>query len=106
MMRTANIPALQTELETLNHAIAQLQDQGVLLGHRIKVVQPRGTAGKPSQRKGYARLIDAARGSSRAIAPDQVDTYQSQIDRARELVRLQKRRDALLKRIVNTKTIA
>jgi hypothetical protein len=99
MMRTTNIPALQTELDEVNRAIARFQDQQVLHGYRIKVVQPRGTAGKPSQRKGYARLIDTGRGSSRAIAPEQVDTYQAQIDRGRELVRLQKQRSALVARL-------
>jgi hypothetical protein len=99
MMRTANIPALQAELEELNRVIAQLQSEGVLLGKRIKVVQPKGTAGKPSQKKGYPRLIDTATGSSNAIAHDAVGSHQADIDRGRELVRLQKRRSMLVERL-------
>jgi hypothetical protein len=99
MMRTANIPALQAQLNELDGAIALVKAEGVLLDVRIKIVAPGGTAGKPSQAKGYPRLIDTNTGKSCAIAPDAVAAYQADIDRGRELVRLRKRRAALVGRI-------
>ena len=96
-MRKANIPALRSQLNTISTRIEVLTSKGVLLGHRIKVVRPGGSAGKPSHQKGYARLISA--NGSKAIAPDAVASYQTKIDRGRELLRLQKQQTRLIERI-------
>jgi hypothetical protein len=98
MMRIANLPALRGDLEKLERAIAELKAQDTLQGHRIKVVRPSGTAGAPSQRNGYARLIGPS-GGSRAIAAGEVPEYAAKIERGRELARLQKQRAALVERI-------
>jgi hypothetical protein len=78
---------------------AQARAAGYVLGQRIKVVKPAGTAGKPSKYKGYARVIDNYSATSRAIAPDEVPEYQALIDRGREVVRLQRQRSALIERV-------
>jgi hypothetical protein len=98
MMRIANLPALRGDLEKLERAISELKAQDTLQGHRIKVVRPSGTAGAPSQHKGYARLIGPS-GGSRAIADGEVPEYAAKIERGRELSRLQKQRAALVERI-------
>lgn len=98
MMKVFNLPALQAELDTLDGAIAALKNQDILQGYRIKTIKPGGTAGNPAKKKGYARLIDPD-GGSRAIATSAVPDYQEQIDRGRELKRLQKQRAALVGRI-------
>jgi hypothetical protein len=97
MMRKANIPALRSQLDTISTRIEVLTSEGVLLGHRIKVVRPGGSAGKPSCKKGYPRLIGAK--GSQAIAADAVAHYQTEIDRGREWLRLQKQQTRLIERI-------
>ncbi|MCY7279124.1 MAG: hypothetical protein LH702_36655 [Phormidesmis sp. CAN_BIN44] len=97
MMRKANVPALRSQLDTIATQIEVLTSEGVLLGHRIKVVRPGGSAGKPSHQNGYARLIGAK--GSKAIAPDAVAPHQAEIDRGRELLRLQKQQIRLIERI-------
>jgi hypothetical protein len=97
MMRKVNAPALHSQLDTIAARIEVLKSEGVLLGHRIKVVRPGGSAGKPSCKKGYARLVGAK--GSKAIATDAVAHYQTEIDRGRELLRLQKQQTRLIERI-------
>lgn len=98
MMRTFDLPALHAQLDTLDSAIAALKNQEILQGYRIKTIKPGGTAGNPAKKKGYARLIDPD-GGSRAIASSTVPEYREQIERGRELARLQKQRAALVVRI-------
>jgi hypothetical protein len=97
MMRKADIPALRSQLDTITTRIEVLTSESVLLGHRIKVVRPGGSAGKPSHQNGYARLIGAK--GSQAIAADTVAHYQAEIDRGREWLRLQKQQTRLIERI-------
>ena len=99
MMRPVNTTILTARIEILTQRIEALRAAGYVLGQRIKVVKPAGTAGKPSKRKGYARVIDSYSGVSRVIAPDEVPEYQALIDRGRQVVRLQRQRSALVERV-------
>ena len=98
MARPINIVAAQAELETIETTIATLQTMDPLPECQIKTVKPAGTAGKPSQMRGYARLIYSA-GHSRSIASQDVAAYQQRIDAARKLKRLEKRRSLLLAKL-------
>ena len=95
MARPINVVAAQSELEIIETTIATLQTRNPLPGCQIKTVKPSGTAGKPSQMRGYSRLIYPG-GSSRSIASQDLLGYQQRIDAARELKRLEKRRSVLL----------
>jgi hypothetical protein len=97
-VKTFNLPALQDELDALDRAIADLKEQDILQGYRVKTIKPGGTAGNPAKKKGYARLINPD-GGSRAIASSTVPEYREQIERGRELKRIQRQRTALVVRI-------
>jgi hypothetical protein len=90
---------LAAQLRILEEQIQSYQSQDPLRGVRIKPSKPKGTAGKPSQRKTYYRLL-FENGLSRAIAYSEVGMYQSKIDAARSLRRCEKRRQKLLDRIL------
>ena len=95
MARPINVVAAQAELEIIETTIATLQMINPLPGCQIKMVKPAGTAGKPSQMRGYARLI-YPNGNSRSIASQDLLGYQQRIDVARELKRLEKRQSVLM----------
>ncbi|NJM47937.1 MAG: hypothetical protein HC860_18660 [Alkalinema sp. RU_4_3] len=98
MARTVNQAAIESELETLEAEIGKLKAIEPLEGVRIKWVRPAGTAGKPSQKKGYPRLIHAD-GTSRNIQPLEAASYQKRIEAGRELRRLGRRREQLAARL-------
>ena len=95
MARPINVVAAQSELEIIETTIETLQTMNPLPGCQIKMVRPAGTAGKPSQMRGYSRLIYPD-GHSRSITSQDLPRYQQRIDAARELKRLEKRRSVLL----------
>lgn len=74
---------IECEIFNLTHQADPLPDW------RIKIVRPGGTAGKGSQQKGYPRLIHTS-GKSRSIAPHEVSQYQSRINAARKIKKLER----------------
>jgi hypothetical protein len=98
MARSVDRASIEAELESIEAEIDNLKAADPLEGIRLKWVKPAGTAGKPSQEKGYPRLIYAD-GRSRNIKPLETNQYQMRIEAARELRRKQKRRERLMARL-------
>jgi hypothetical protein len=76
--------------------LAELERQACLIGHRLDLYYPGGSAGGPSKEVPHYRLTNLATKKRAAVSPGLVTFYREQCQRGREVSRLRAKLALLL----------